>query len=50
MSFHPETNIADYIMEEFDHRGELAALVCGATGKEISFAGKIHLLEINSDF
>jgi len=35
----PETNIADYIMEDFDQRGELPALVCGASGKEISFAG-----------
>jgi len=35
----PETNISDYLMDDFEQRGELPALICGASGKEISFAG-----------
>jgi len=35
----PETNITDYFMADFEQRGELPALVCGASGKEITFAG-----------
>ena len=31
-------------MDEFEQRGELPALICGATGKEISFAGKSWVL------
>ena len=40
--FPPETNITDYFMADFEQRGELPALVCGASGKEITFAGKFQ--------
>ena len=29
-------------MADFEQRGELPALVCGASGKEITFAGKFQ--------
>ena len=45
-----ETNITDYIMDDFEHRGELPALICGATGKEISFAGKFHVPNENPTY
>ena len=45
--FPPETNITDYFMADFEQRGELPALVCGASGKEITFAGKFKRQEAN---
>ena len=41
----PETNITDYFMDDFEQRGDLPALICGATGKQISFAGNLQNFE-----
>ena len=37
-------------MDEFEQRGELPALICGATGKEITFAGKFQFPKENYDY
>jgi acyl-CoA synthetase (AMP-forming)/AMP-acid ligase II len=33
----PDLNVSDYCMAEFRERGDLPALVCGASGREITF-------------
>ena len=42
----PETNVSDYCMSEFEGRGELPAVVCGLTGKTLTFGG-IRLGHLN---